>query len=73
MRTVGTLIASGQNMRVTIFRVVHVPAAGDQGSDRSHDVVSRYLKLIVVIGKGLAFFLNSTWRIARTSTKPTDR
>ena len=49
MRTVGTLIASGQNMRVTIFRVVHVLAAGDQGSDRSHDVVSRYLKLLVVI------------------------
>jgi hypothetical protein len=27
----------------------HVLAAGDQGSDRSHDVVSRYLKLKVVI------------------------
>jgi len=49
MRTVGTLIASGQNMRVTIFRVVHVLAAGDQGSDRSNGVVSRYLKLMVAI------------------------
>ena len=27
----------------------HVLAAGDQGSDRSHGVVSRYLKLKVVI------------------------
>jgi len=49
MRTVGTLIASGQNMNDPENRHSHVLAAGDQGSDRSHDVASRYLKLIVVI------------------------
>ena len=49
MRTVGTLIASGQNMNDPENRRSHVLAAGDQGSDRSHDVVSRNLKLKVVI------------------------
>ena len=49
IRTVGTLIASGKNMNDPENRHSHVLAAGDQGSDRSHDVVSRYVKLVVII------------------------